>query len=66
MAQMKEQNKTPEKNTKQKKDNHLADAQFKLLVIRIVRELIRYSKNLKKEMKITLSETEKNSQVTNS
>ena len=35
---------------------NLSDAQFKTLVIRILKELIEYGSNIKGEMKVTLSE----------
>ena len=48
MAQMKEQNKTSEKELNEVEINKLSDAEFKTLVIRMLRELIEYSKNIKK------------------
>ena len=39
--------------------------QFKTLVIRMLKELIEYSKNKREEMKVTLSEIKKNLQGTN-
>ena len=69
MAQMKEQNKTPEKEQKEMEISSLPDAEFKTLVIRMLQELIGYSKNIKKTqaaMKATLSEIKKNLQGTNS
>ena len=56
MAQMKEQNKTPEKELNEMEIANLSDAEFKTLVIRILKELIEYGNNIKEEMKITLSE----------
>ena len=64
MAQMKEQNKTPQKN-KQNGDS-LLYAEFKTLVIKMLRELAEYSRHIREEMKATLSETKKNPQGTNS
>ena len=55
MAQMKEQNKTPEKQLSKMKTANLSDAEFKTLVIRMFRELIEYGKSIRKEMKATLS-----------
>ena len=46
--------------------DNLSDAEFKTLVIRMLRELTEYSNNIRKEMKITLSEIKKNLQGTNS
>ena len=66
MAQMKEQNKTPEKGLNEMQITNLLDAEFKTLVIRILKELIEYSKNKREEMKVTLSEIKKNLQGTNS
>ena len=45
---------------------NLSDAEFKTLVIRMLRELIEYGKNIRAEMKATLSEINKNIQATNS
>ena len=66
MAQMKEQNKTPEKELSKMEIASLSDVEFKTLVIRMFRELSEYGKNIKKEMKVTLSEIKKNLQGTNS
>ena len=46
MAQMKERNKTPEKEL------NLSDAECKTLVIRMLRELTEYDNNIKEEMKL--------------
>ena len=43
-----------------------SDAEFKTLVFRMPKELIEYGRNIKKEMKVTLSEIKKNLQGTNS
>ena len=45
---------------------NISDAEFKTLVIRILKELIEYGSNIKGEMKVTLSEIKKNLQGTNS
>ena len=42
MAQMKEQIKTPEKELNKMEISNLADAEFKTLVIRMLKELIGY------------------------
>ena len=42
------------------------DAEFKTLVIRMLKELIEYGTHIKKEVKVTLSEIKKNLQETNS
>ena len=60
MAQMKEQNKTPEKELNKMEISNLSDAKFKTLVIRMLRELTEYLNNIKEEMKVTLSEIKKN------
>ena len=44
MAQMTEQNKTPEKELSKTDIPNLSDAEFKTLVIRVLRELLEYSK----------------------
>ena len=66
MGQMKEQNKTPEKELSKTERANLSDAEFKTLVIQILKELIEYGNNIKEEMNITLSEIKKNLQGTNS
>ena len=51
------------------KTANLTDAEFKTLVIRMLKELIDYSNNIKKtqaEMKVALREIKKNLQGTNS
>ena len=56
MAQMKEQNKTPEKELKMEISN-LSDAEFKMLVIRMLKELSEDLNSIKKiqsEMKDNL------------
>ena len=60
MAQSKEQNKTPEKEPNKTKITNLSDAEFKTLLIRMLRELTEYSNNIKEEMKFTKSEIKKN------
>ena len=69
MTQIKEQNKTPEKELNKMEINNLSDAEFKALVVRILKELTVYFNSIKKsqaEMKVTLSEIKKNLQGTNS
>ena len=66
MAQMKEQNKTPEKELNETEIANLSDAEFRTLVIRMFRELTEYPKSIREEMKATLSEIKKNPQGTNS
>ena len=70
MAQMKEQNKTPEKELhKMEIGNSPSDAEFKTLVIRMLKELSGYFDSIKKtqaEMKDILIEIKNNSQGINS
>ena len=61
MAQMEEQNKTPEKEQNELEIQNLSDARFKTLVIRIIDSI----KKTQAEMKVTLSEIKKNLQRTN-
>ena len=65
MAQMKEQNKTLEKELNKTEITNLSNAEFKTLVIRMLKELTEYGNNIKKtqeEMKVKLSEIKKNIQ----
>ena len=69
MAQMKEQNKTPEKELNKGEISNLSDAEFKTMVIKMLKELTGYFNNIKKtqaEMKVVLSEIKKNLQGINS
>ena len=69
MAQMKEQIKTPEKQLNEMEISNLSDAEFKTLVIRMLKELSKDLSGTKKtqsEMKDTLIEIKKNSQGNNS
>ena len=66
MAQMKEQNKTLEEELNETEIANLSDAEFKTLVIRMLRKLLEYSKKIKEEIKVTQSEIKKNIQETNS
>ena len=69
MAQMKEQNKTPEKELNKTEITNLSAAEFKTLLIRMLRELTGQENSIKKtqeEMKFTLSEIKKNLQGINS
>ena len=59
MAQMKEQMKTPEKELSKMEIVNLPDAEFKTLVIRMLRVLTEYCNNIKQETKFTLSEVKK-------
>ena len=49
MAQMKEQNKTPGKELNQMEISNLSDAEFKTLLIRMLKEIIGYSNSTKKD-----------------
>ena len=44
---------------------NLSDSEFKMLVIKMLKELTEYGKNIREEMKFTLSEIKKNLQGTN-
>ena len=48
MAQMKEQNKTPEKELNETEISNLSDAEFKTLAIRMLKELTEYGNSIKK------------------
>ena len=49
MAQMKEQNKTPEKELSVMMISNLSDAKFITLVIRMLRDFSEYSKHIREE-----------------
>ena len=49
MAQMKEQNKTPEKEPNYMEISNLSDAEFITLVIRMQKELSRYFNGIKRQ-----------------
>ena len=66
MAQVKEQIKTPEKELNNKEIDNLSDAEFKILVIRKLTELIELGHKMKEEMKATKSEIQENMQGANS
>ena len=66
MAQMKEQNKTQEKELNKIEIVNISDTKLKILVIRMLRELIEHSTSIREEMKTILSERKKNPQGTNS
>ena len=58
MAQMKEQIKTPEKDLNEMEISNISDAEFKTLVIRMLKELsedLSSIKNIQSEMKDVLS-----------
>ena len=63
MAQMKEQIKTPKKELNKREISHLSDAEFKTLLIRLLRELSEDLNSIKKiqsEMKDILIEIKNN------
>ena len=66
MAQTKEENKIPANEVNETEIDNLSDAEFKTLVIRMLRDFIEYNNNINEEMKVTLSEIKKNLQETNS
>ena len=66
MAQMKEQIKTPEKEVSDEEIANLSEAEFKILVIRMLTELIELSCKMKVQMKATQNEIKPNIQGTNS
>ena len=58
--------KTPEKELSSEEIANRSDAEFKTLVIGMLRELVEYNKCIREEMKATLSEIKKNPERTNS
>ena len=64
MAQIKGQNKISEKELNKTEVSNLSDVDFRTLVIRMLREVIENGKNIKEEMKVTLSKIKKNPQGT--
>ena len=60
MAQMKEQNKTPEKQLSDKEIANLSDAEFKTLAIRMLTETTEFSCKMKEEMKAIQREIKEN------
>ena len=63
---MKEEINTPEKDLSDKVIANLSDAEFKIMVIRMLTELIELSRKIKEEMKATQSEIQQNIQGINS
>ena len=69
MAQMKEQNKTPEKELNKMEISNLSDAEFNTLVIRMLKELsedLSSIKNIQPATKDTLTDIKNNLQGNNS
>ena len=63
ITQMKKHKKNPEKELNEMEISNLSDAEFKTLVIRMLKELIEYFNSMKKtqaEKKVTLSEKKRN------
>ena len=60
LAQIKEQIKIPEKLLSNEETATLSDAEFKTLVIRMLREMIQYGHKIKEKMKSIQSEIKKN------
>ena len=60
MAQMKEQIKAPEKELSNDEMANLSDAEFKTLVIKMLREITEYGHKIKEEVKAIQSEIKKN------
>ena len=63
MAQMKGQNKNPEKELNETEITNLSDAELRTLVIRMLKELLEYSNNIKEDMKVILGKIKKNSRA---
>ena len=59
MAQMPEQIKSLEEELRETEIANLSDAEFKTLVIRMLRDFTEYGKCIREEMKATLSEIKK-------
>ena len=51
MAQVKEQIKTPEKELSNEETDNISDAEFKILVIRMLTETVEYGCKIKEEVK---------------
>ena len=66
MAQMKEQNKTPERKLSKEAIATLSDGEFKALVIKMLTALIELGWKMKEQMKDTQDEIKQNIQGTNS
>ena len=66
MAQREEQMKTPEKELSDKEIANLSDAEFKTLVIRMLKEMIKYRHKIEEEVKAMQSEIKENVQGTKS
>ena len=60
MSQIEEQSKTLEKELNEMEIANLSDAEFKTLVITMLREFTEYGKSIREEMNALLRETKKN------
>ena len=60
MAQMKEQIKTPEKELSDEEIANLSDAEFKTLVIRMLKEMVEYGCKMEEKVKAMQNEIKKN------
>ena len=65
MAQMKEQNKSPEKEQSEMETANRSDAEYTTLVLRMLTEMIEYGYKIKGEVKAIQSEIRKDIQGTN-
>ena len=66
MAQMKEQNKAPERELSKEEIANLSDGEFKALVIKMLKDLIELGQKMKEQTKDTQNEIKQNIQGTNS
>ena len=66
MAQMKEQSKTSERELSDEEIFNLSDGEIKVLVIKMLTELIELGRKMKEQMKDTQNEIKQNIQGTNS
>ena len=66
MAQMEEQIKVPKTELSNKEIANLSDAQFKTLVIRMLREMVEYGRKIEEKVKAMKNEIKENIQGTNS
>ena len=54
MVQMKEQNRTPEKELSDAEIANLSDAEFKTPEVRMLKDLIEYGRSVREEMEVLL------------
>ena len=66
MARMKEQNRTLEKELSDVEIANLSDSEFKVLVVRRLKDLTESCKSIREEMKALLRKIKKNPQETKS